>query len=140
VGIDAEILKLDLATFLKTVYTDRNWDLVIESLSNTFDPSLGVQRAYWSKNFKIGLVFSNASHYANPEVDRLLEAAATEPDETKRRALWYQFQRIIHEDVVSVDLVAAGAQIVANKKVRNFAPGAQGINNSFGQIWLSPDA
>jgi peptide/nickel transport system substrate-binding protein len=42
--------------------------------------------------------------------------------------------------VVSVDLVAAGAQIVANKKVRNFAPGAQGINNSFGQIWLSPDA
>jgi peptide/nickel transport system substrate-binding protein len=140
VGIDAEILKLDLATFLKTVYTDRNWDLVIESLSNTFDPSLGVQRAYWSKNFKIGLVFSNASHYANPDVDRLLEAAATEPDETKRRALWYQFQRIIHEDVVSVDLVAAGAQIVANKKVRNFAPGAQGINNSFGQIWLSPDA
>lgn len=140
IGIDAEILKLDLATFLKTVYTDRAWDIVIESLSNTFDPSLGVQRAYWSKNFKIGLVFSNASHYSNPEVDRLLEAAATEPDEAKRRALWYQFQHIIHEDVVSVDLVAAGAQIVANKKVRNFAPGAQGINNSFGQIWLSPTA
>ncbi len=140
VGIDAEILKFDLATFLKTVYTDRAFDLVIESLSNTFDPTLGVQRAYWSKNFKIGLVFSNASHYANPEVDRLLEAAAVEPDEAKRRDLWYQFQRIIHEDVVSVDLVAAGSQIVASKKVKNFAPGAQGINNSFGQIWLSPDA
>ncbi len=140
VGIDAEILKLDLATFLKTVYTDRAFDLVIESLSNTFDPTLGVQRAYWSKNFKIGLVFSNASHYANPEVDRLLEAAAVEPDKAKRRDLWYQFQRIIHEDVVSVDLVAAGSQIVASKKVKNFAPGAQGINNSFGQIWLSPDA
>jgi peptide/nickel transport system substrate-binding protein len=73
-------------------------------------------------------------------VDRLLEAAAVEPDESKRRDVWYQFQRLIHDDVVSVDLVAAGAQIVANKKVRNFAPGAQGINNSFGQIWLSPDA
>lgn len=140
VGIDAEILKLDLATFLKTVYTDRAWDLVIESLSNTFDPTLGVQRAYWSKNFKIGLVFSNASHYSNPEVDAVLEAAATEPDEAKRRQLWYKFQHIIHDDVVSVDLVAAGAQIVANKRVRNFAPGAQGINNSFGQIWLSPSA
>jgi peptide/nickel transport system substrate-binding protein len=99
-----------------------------------------VQRAYWSKNFKIGLVFSNASHYVNPEVDRLLEAAAVEPDEAKRRDLWYQFQRIIHEDVVSVDLVAAGSQIIASKKVRNFAPGAQGINNSFGQIWLSPES
>ena len=140
VGIQAEILKLDLATFLKTVYTDRAFDIVVESLSNTFDPTLGVQRAYWSKNFKIGLVFSNASHYAHPEVDRLLEAAAIEPDESKRRALWYQFQHFIHDEVVSVDLVAAGAQIVANKKVRNFAPGAQGINNSFGQIWLSPDA
>ncbi|KAA1177010.1 ABC transporter substrate-binding protein [Rhizobium tropici] len=140
VGIDAEILKLDLATFLKTVYTDRAWDLVIESLSNTFDPTLGVQRAYWSKNFKIGLVFSNASHYSNPEVDAVLEAAAVEPDEGKRRQLWYKFQHIIHDDVVSVDLVAAGAQIVANKRVKNFAPGAQGINNSFGQIWLSPNA
>ncbi|WP_113423322.1 ABC transporter substrate-binding protein [Rhizobium sp. SYY.PMSO] len=140
IGIDAEILQLDLATFLKTVYTDRTWDLVIESLSNTFDPTLGVQRAYWSKNFKIGLVFSNASHYSNPEVDAVLEAAATEPDEAKRRQLWYKFQHIVHDDVVSVDLVAAGAQIVANKRVRNFAPGAQGINNSFGQIWLSPNA
>ncbi|TKB16494.1 MAG: ABC transporter substrate-binding protein [Mesorhizobium sp.] len=140
VGIDAEILKLDLATFLKTVYTDRAWDIVVESLSNTFDPTLGVQRAYWSKNFKIGLVFSNASHYANPEVDQILEAAAIEPDEAKRRELWYKFQHIIHEEVVSVDLVAAGAQIVANKKVRNFAPGAEGINNSFGQIWLDPNA
>ncbi|MER8702638.1 ABC transporter substrate-binding protein [Mesorhizobium sp. M0768] len=140
VGIDAEILKLDLSTFLKTVYTDRAWDLVVESLSNTFDPTLGVQRAYWSKNFKIGLVFSNASHYANPEVDQILESAAIEPDETKRRELWYKFQHVIHDDVVSVDLVAAGAQIVANKKVRGFAPGAQGINNSFAQIWLAPNA
>ncbi len=140
IGIDAEILKFDLPTFLKTVYTDRAWDLVIESLSNTFDPTLGVQRAYWSKNFKIGLPFSNASHYANADVDAVLEAAAIEPDEAKRRALWYKFQHLIHDDAVSVDLVAAGAQIVANKKVRDFAPGAEGINNSFKNIWFDTSA
>jgi peptide/nickel transport system substrate-binding protein len=140
VGIAAEILKFDLPTFLKTVYTDRQWDLVVESLSNTFDPSLGVQRAYWSKNFKIGLPFSNASHYANPEIDALLEAAAIEADEQKRRDIWFKFQNIVHNEVASVDLVAAGAQIVAHKKVRDFAPGAQGINNSFAQIWLDPNA
>jgi len=140
VGIDAEILSFDLPTFLKAVYTDRNWDLVVESLSNTFDPTLGVQRAYWSKNFKIGLPFSNASHYANPDVDALLEAAAVEPDEGKRRDLWYKFQHIIHSDAVSVDLVAAGAQIVAAKKVRDFAPGAEGINNSFKTIWFDSAA
>lgn len=136
VGINGDILKLDLATYLKTVYTDRAFDLTVESLSNTFDPSLGVQRAYWSKNFKIGLPFSNASHYSNAEVDRLLEAAAVEPDEAKRRDLFFKFQAIIHEELPAIDLVAAGNQIVANRKVRNFAPGAQGINNSFGDVWL----
>jgi peptide/nickel transport system substrate-binding protein len=140
VGIGAQIINVDLAGYLKTVYTDRAWDLTIESLSNTFDPTLGVQRAYWSKNFKIGLVFSNASKYANPEVDALLEAAAVEPDEVKRRALWYQFQAIIHRELPGIDLVAAGAQIVANKRVHNFAPGAEGINYSFSDIWLDSPA
>jgi peptide/nickel transport system substrate-binding protein len=140
VGIQVQIVKSDLASYLKTVYTDRAWDLTIESLSNTFDPTLGVQRAYWSKNFKVGLVFSNASKYASPEADALLEAAAIEPDEARRRALWFQFQALIHHDVPSVDLVAAGAQIVANRRVHNFAPGAEGINNSFAEIWLDPAA
>lgn len=140
IGIEAEILKLDLPTYLKTVYTDRDFDLTIEGLANTFDPTLGVQRAYWSKNFKIGVPFSNAAHYANPEVDALLEAAAIEPDEAKRRDIWFKFQNIIHDEVASVDLIAAGSQIVANKKVKNFVTGAQGINGNFADIWLDPYA
>lgn len=140
IGIEAEILKLDLPTYLKTVYTDRDFDLTIEGLSNTFDPTLGVQRAYWSKNFKVGVPFSNAAHYDNPEVDKLLEAAAIEPDEAKRRDIWFKFQNIIHEEVASVDLIAAGNQIVANKKVKNFATGAQGLNGSFADIWFDPNA
>ena len=140
VGINAEILKLDLPTYLKTVYTDRDFDLTIEGLSNTFDPTLGVQRAYWSKNFKIGVPFSNAANYNNPAVDALLEAAAIEPDETKRRALWFEFQNIIHDEVASVDLIAAGTQIVANKRVKNFVTGAQGPNGSFADVWLDPNA
>src|SRR5207249_3084221 len=84
VGIDIEIQRLDLATYLSVVYKYRAFDLTIESLSNTFDPTLGVQRAYWSKNFKLGLPFSNAAHYSNPDVARLLEPAAIEPDETRR--------------------------------------------------------
>ena len=138
VGISAQMINVELATYLKTVYTDRAWDLTIESLSNTFDPTLGVQRAYWSKNFRIGLVFSNAAKYSNPEVDSLLEAAAVEPDEAKRRALWYRFQAIIHQELPAIDLVAAGAQIVANKRVHNFAPGGEGINYSFADTWLDP--
>jgi peptide/nickel transport system substrate-binding protein len=53
-------------------------------MNNMFDPTVGVQRVFWSKNFRKGVPFSNGSHYQNPEVDRLLEAAAVEPDPGKR--------------------------------------------------------
>ncbi|MGL4285287.1 MAG: ABC transporter substrate-binding protein, partial [Phreatobacter sp.] len=129
IGIDVELQRYDLATYLTTVYRDRGFDLVIESLSNTFDPTPGVQRAYWSKNIQIGIPFSNAAHYANPEVDRLLEAAGSEPDEAKRRDLFFRFQEVIHEEVASVDLVANAGIIVANKRVRNYAPTGEGLNN-----------
>jgi hypothetical protein len=46
--------------FVKTVYTDHSFDLGVNA-QNTFDPTLGVQRVYWSKNFKPGLNFSNGS-------------------------------------------------------------------------------
>ncbi len=45
-----------------------------------------------------------------------------------------------HDDVASVDLVAAGSQIVAHKRVRNYVTGAQGLNWSFGDLWLDPTA
>ncbi|MCX8999674.1 ABC transporter substrate-binding protein [Rhizobiaceae bacterium BDR2-2] len=140
IGIGVEINKYDLPTFLKTVYTDRAFDLVVESLSNTFDPSLGIQRAYWSRNFQIGLPFSNAANYSNPDADALLEAAAIEPDEKKRWELWSKFQHLIHDEVASVDLVAAGSQIVYHRKVRNHVTGAQGLNWSFGDLWIDTSA
>jgi peptide/nickel transport system substrate-binding protein len=48
------------------------------------------------------------------------------------------FQAIIHQELPAIDLVAAGAKIVANKRVHNFAPGGEGINYSFADIWLDP--
>jgi peptide/nickel transport system substrate-binding protein len=84
------------------------------------------------------LPFSNAAHYSNPEVDQLLEAAAIEPDEVRRREIWWKFQQIIHDDVGAVDLVAPAGVIVANRKVRNFAPGAEGLTGSFADLWIDP--
>ena len=64
VGIDAVVQNYEFAAYVKAVYTDRAFDMTLESLVNAFDPTVGVQRVYWSKNFRIGLPFSNASHYA----------------------------------------------------------------------------
>jgi peptide/nickel transport system substrate-binding protein len=70
IGIAVNFQVFDFATYIAHTYTNRDFDVAADSLSNTFDPTLGVQRAYWSKNFKVGLPFSNASHYENADVDR----------------------------------------------------------------------
>ena len=96
VGIDAVVQNYEFAAYVKAVYTDRAFDMTLESLVNAFDPTVGVQRVYWSKNFRIGLPFSNASHYQSAEADRLLEAAAVENDLEKRRQLFFEFQKVVH--------------------------------------------
>lgn len=136
VGIDATIQSFDFAGYVKAAYTDRAFDVTLEALANVFDPSIGVQRIYWSKNFRIGLPFSNAPHYVNPEVDRLLESALVEPNEAKRVELFHAFQKIIHQDVPSVDLVSPLETVVYNKKLKNFAPDAEGTGANFADVYF----
>ena len=138
IGIDASVESYDFATYVTKAYTERAFDLTLESLTNLFDPTVGVQRVFWSKNFKIGLPFSNAPHYVNPEVDRLLEAAAVEVDEGRRRQLFTDFQQIVHRDIPSIELGANPAITVVAKKVRDYAPSGEHIRGSFSDLYFQP--
>jgi peptide/nickel transport system substrate-binding protein len=138
IGIDAVVESYDFATYVTKAYTERAFDITLESLTNLFDPTVGVQRVFWSKNFKVGLPFSNAAHYVNPEVDRLLEAAAVEVDEGKRRQLFVDFQNIVHRDIPSIELGANPAITVAAKKVRDYAPTGEHIRGSFADLYFAP--
>jgi peptide/nickel transport system substrate-binding protein len=137
IGIDAAVETYDFATYVKKAYTDREWDITAESLTNIFDPSVGVQRIFWSKNFKIGLPFSNAPHYSNPEVDRLLEAAAVEVDEPKRRQLFFDFQKAVAADIPSIEFGANPNITVVAKKVRDYAPTGEHIRGTFADLYFA---
>jgi len=137
VGVDAVIQPREFAAYVKTVYADRAFDLTIESLSNVFDPTVGVQRGYWSKNFKVGLPFSNSAKYESAEADRLLEAAAVEIDPAKRKALFRDFQHLVHKDIPSVDLISPLEVIIANRKLRNYVTGAEGLGSNFADAWFA---
>ncbi|GBD46819.1 ABC transporter substrate-binding protein [Methylopila sp. Yamaguchi] len=136
IGIAVDLQNFDFSTYIVKTYTERKFDLTVEALSNIFDPNIGVQRAYWSKNFKIGLPFSNASHYENPEIDRLLEASATEADEEQRVQLWRDIQRKLYDDVASVTLIAPQPVTIFNKRVKNHTLGAAGVNASFADVYV----
>lgn len=136
VGIQVELRTQDFATFVKRIFTDRDFDIAIEGMSNLFDPTVGIQRLYWSKNFKVGLPFSNGSKYENPEVDRLLETAAVEPDHAKRVELFNEFQRLVVEDLSTLDIVTPASITVFDKRVHNLKNGAEHLWSNGADIFI----
>jgi peptide/nickel transport system substrate-binding protein len=136
VGIKVELRTQDFATFVKRIFTDRDFDIAIEGMSNLYDPTVGVQRLYWSKNFKVGLPFSNGSKYENPEVDRLLEAAAIEIDPAKRVELFNEFQNLVVADLPTLDIVTPASITVFDKRVHNLKLGAEHLWSNGADIFI----
>lgn len=114
VGIEAQVREQDFSAYIKRIYSDRDFAFVVGRMNNMFDPTVGVQRVFWSKSFRKGVPFSNASHFANNEVDQLLERAATEPDVVKRLHFLHEFQRKIVEELPDITLLAPKQFTVSN--------------------------
>ncbi|ANL31850.1 dipeptide/oligopeptide ABC transporter substrate-binding protein (plasmid) [Rhizobium phaseoli] len=136
VGIKVELRTQDFATFVKRIFTDRDFDIAIEGMSNLYDPTVGIQRLYWSKNFKPGVPFTNGSKYVNPEVDRLLETAAIEVDANKRRQLFDEFQKIVVQDLPTLDIVTPSVITVYDKRVKNLRIGAEDLWSNGADIYF----
>jgi len=140
VGIKVTLRGQDVPTWLKRVYTDRDFAFVTGGMGNTFDPTIGVQRLYWSKNFKKGVPFSNGSGYSNPEVDTIFEQAAVENDRSKRVALFNRMQVIIARDLPDITLVSFRQLTIFNKKVQDHTVVADGLSGSLSSSYLLKNA
>jgi peptide/nickel transport system substrate-binding protein len=57
-----------------------------------------------------------------------------EIDPAKRKALFSQFQRIVDADLPAVNMVSPLEIIVANRKIRNYARGAEGLGDNFADV------
>ncbi|MEJ0069562.1 MAG: hypothetical protein WDO24_13450 [Pseudomonadota bacterium] len=101
-----------------------------------FDPSVGVQRVFWSKNFQRGVPFSNGSHYASPEADDLLERAAVETNPALRHDLFRQFQSRIVADLPDVTLLAPQQITIANRRVVDHTLTADGAAGNLAETYL----
>lgn len=134
IGIDARIETSDFATFVKRVYTDRDFEVIIAGGQMGPDPVIGTQRWYWSKSFKPGVAFSNGSHYSSPAADRALEAAQTEIDPAKRRAFYADFQRIVMTDLPRIPLYTLSRKVFYNSKFSAFPDTAEGAYGNFADL------
>lgn len=139
VGIKATILDGDLPTYLRRAYTAREFDLNLNGLGRLYDPTVGVQRIYWSDGVKHPLIWINASHYQNPQVDDLFRAAATETDETRRAAAFRQIQQIVGRDLPVLPLVTVPSAVqVYQTRVHNLINSIDLTAGDFSDTWIEP--
>jgi peptide/nickel transport system substrate-binding protein len=97
VGVDVQVSILDRATALPQVYTTREFDMFIHSLTTGPDPAIGVERQYAAYNVRPS-PFTNAAGYRNPQVDKLLADAGVATSRDQRAALYKDFQKIVVDD------------------------------------------
>ncbi|MEE3662053.1 ABC transporter substrate-binding protein [Brenneria sp. g21c3] len=138
VGIDVTVRTQDFAGWVKRVYTDRDFQMTINDMDGGSDPTVGTHRSYWSQSFKIGVGFSNGAHYINPQMDAILEAAASEIDPAKRKQHYLAFQRLAMTELPVLPLISVEHVTVASNKVHNHTVNAHGAGGSnFASVWLS---
>jgi peptide/nickel transport system substrate-binding protein len=137
IGVQAEVRNIDFATWIRRIWTQRDWDVNFSAITNASDPSIGVQRAYWSQNIRPGTPFTNGTHYKNDEVDRLFEQASMELDPAKRRVQFAELQRLLARDLPVIPLVAIDQFTIVNRRVQNHSNLSDGVYSGYADVWLT---
>lgn len=134
IGIDLELISSDVATFIRTVFGDYDFDLTIYPGSVTADPTIGSQRFWWSGAISQGTPFVNAIDYRSAQMDAILEAAAVEPDPAARIAQFAEFQRLAMTDLPILPLARPIYVTVSAANVENAVPGPEGLRAAYGSL------
>jgi peptide/nickel transport system substrate-binding protein len=137
IGIGVDLKTVDAAAYLRNIWNENAYQTTFYGIFNTTDPSIGVQRLYWSRNIKKGVPYSNGSGYSSPEMDRILEAAQVENDPGKRGELFAQMQRLAMTDLPIIPIVNENFVTLYNKRVRNIENDPEGTYGTFSNIMLA---
>ena len=116
VGIEAKLESADLGTFIRRIYTDRDFDLTINTFFLSQDPTIGLQRFTNPTQAIKGAPFGNAGGYENKAATEKWEAARKEPDAAKRTALFQDVQRLLWPDMPIINIVEPKFFTLANKR------------------------
>ncbi|KAF1021618.1 MAG: Oligopeptide-binding protein AppA [Paracidovorax wautersii] len=137
IGIDVTVNNRDIAGHLKRVYTDYDFDLNSGRWVPTLDPEVGGFRHYWSKSQAQGVPWTNASGYANPAMDQLIESIRVEPDAARRTQLFHQFQRLAQTDLPVLPLFEQQNFTVYSKRLHGLSRAPDAALASLKNAWLS---
>ena len=136
IGVAVDVRSQDFGAYVRRIYTDRDFDTTNYYANTGPDPSIAVQRFYWSKSLQKGVAFSNGAAYKNPDMDKLLEAAQVETDAGKRIRLFHEIQKLAATDLPMIPLTAVNMTTVYRRTVHNHTTTAEGFHANFAEVWL----
>ena len=116
------------------VYTDRAFDLTLQSFVSSGDPAIGYHRIYLTT--KPGTNNTNATGYSNAKVDELLGKAAITPDQKDRAAVYSELQTILADDLPTLVLYDDDPINFASKKLNGLWTTID-TREKWEDIWLS---
>jgi len=134
VGIEVEIRMSDAATFQRRVWTENSHQTTSYGIFNMPDPTIGVQRIFWSKNIRKGVPYTNGSGYTSEEMDRILETAQSEKDAGKRRELFNAMQALAMKDLPVIPILNVDYTTVYNKQLKNVTTDLEGMTGTFATL------
>lgn len=135
-GIAVTLETPDRAGAIQKIYTDYDFDLAISNSVAGGDPLLQTTIWYTTEGILAGAAFRNASGYSNPAMDALVEQAAIERDEERRRELLHRFQRLAMEDLPILHLVELETANVIRSGVHNHSYTSQWMTDSWKELWI----
>jgi peptide/nickel transport system substrate-binding protein len=118
VGIRVEIVNMDNAGALATVYRDWNFDLATGWHQYRGDPAVSTTVWYRSGSPK-GAPWTNQYGWQSDAVDKLVDDAAAELDPAKRKALYAQWVKAVNDEIPVWMMTERTFLAATSKKVKN---------------------
>ncbi len=115
-GIALDIRSFEFATFYADVVKGSFQLYSLRWIGGNEDPDI-FYYAFHSSSFPPK--HANRSYYANPEMDRLIEAGRATVDQGRRKQIYAQIQQILARDLPYIDLWYFDNVVVHSARVRN---------------------
>jgi peptide/nickel transport system substrate-binding protein len=136
VGIRIEIVRNDAAGYLRSVYRDHAFDLATGWHQYRSDPAVSTTVWYRSGS-PVGAPWTNQWGWKDDRIDALIDAAATEVDPAKRRALYAEFVRAVQTELPLWMPIEQIFVSVFNRRVRNAGNNPRWASSTWHDTWLA---
>jgi len=130
VGIRATVRPMEWAAFIERIDAG---DFEAASLASSATDPNPDPYPFWHSS-QVPPAGLNDGFYRNPDADRMMEQARSEPDERRRLAIYHQLHRLLRDDAPAIFVTNASLKFFFSRRVRGLATSPLGL---FG-IWPGP--